>query len=165
MSPDHEREYVEYASARLSAVHRAAYLLTGDPHRADDLVQATMTRLYRHWRRVRAMDNIDGYVHRILTRQFLDERRLRWSRVVLAHFTPEPAAPAGFAFEDREVVRTALRRLPPGQRAVLVLRFLCDMSVEDTAAVLRCSTGNVKSQTSRGIEAMRHLLEGADRAR
>ena len=62
------------------------------------------------------------------------------------------------------MVRTALRKLPKGQRAVLVLRFLCDLSVEETAAAMRCSTGNVKSQTSRALEAMRNLLPSRSQA-
>ena len=60
--------------------------------------------------------------------------------------------------EDADAVRSLLRRLPPGQRAVLVLRFLCDMSIDDTAVVLRCSAGNVKAQTSRGLESLREVM-------
>jgi RNA polymerase sigma factor (sigma-70 family) len=77
--------------------------------------------------------------------------------VLLGRAAPERAAPDQPAFEADNLY-TTLRNLPRGQREVLVLRFLCDLSVEDTAAALRCSTGNVKSQTSRGLEAMRRLL-------
>lgn len=164
MNAAEEREYAEYVTARLPALHRAAYLLTGDPHRADDIVQATVTALYLHWRKARAADNIDAYVHRMLTRQFLDEKRLAWSRVLLGWAHRERPAPATLSFEDQDLVRTALRKLPKGQRAVLVLRFLCDLSVEETAAAMRCSTGNVKSQTSRALEAMRHLLPSRSQA-
>jgi len=158
MKAHDEREYVEYVSARLPRLHRAAYLLCGDAHRADDIVQATVTALYRHWGRASAADNIDAYVHRMLTRQYLDEKRLAWSRVLLDRFTPDRATPEGLAYEEQDTVHTALRQLPRGQRAVLVLRFLCDQSIEDTAAALRCSAGNVKAQTARGLEAMRQLL-------
>src|SRR5262245_61536015 len=75
MKAEAEREYVEYVSARLAHLHRAAYLLCGDGHRADDIVQATLTALYRHWDRATAAQNIDAYVHRILVRRFLDEKR------------------------------------------------------------------------------------------
>ena len=164
MKAAEEREYADYVTARLPALHRAAYLLTGDGHRADDIVQATLTALYVHWRKARAADNTDAYVHRMLTHQFLDEKRLSWSRVLLGWPHHDPPAPVSPSFEDHLLVHTALRKLPKGQRAVLVLRFLCDLSVEDTAAAMRCSTGNVKSQTSRALEAMRSLLPSRSQA-
>lgn len=162
MKAEDEREFAEYFTARLPHLLRAAYLLTGDAHRADDVVQAALTALYRHWAKVKAADNVDAYVQRVLVRQFLDEKRLAWSRVFLSRSLPDrPAAPAE-PFEVQDLVHTALRKLPRGQRAVLVLRFLCDQSVEDTALALRCSTGNVKSQTARALGAMRELLASAD---
>jgi RNA polymerase sigma-70 factor (sigma-E family) len=160
-----DREYVEYVSARLPALHRAAYLLCGDGHRADDIVAATTMVLYRHWRRAREADNVDAYVHRILVRKFLEERRLHWARVRLMPDLPEQRRPGlapdpapERAVEQRDLLRDALARLSRPQRTVLVLRFACDMSVEDVATVLRCSTGNVKSHTSRGLAAMRRRL-------
>jgi RNA polymerase sigma-70 factor (sigma-E family) len=153
-------DYVEYVSGRLPALQRAAFLLCGDAHRADDIVQATITALYVNWRRASRADNIDGYVHRILVRQFIDEKRSRWSRVRLMRHPPEPApAPDSPGPETRDAVVDALRRLPPRQRTVLVLRFLCDLSVVDTAQAMRCSTGNVKSQTARALAAIRPLLD------
>src|SRR5262249_1631174 len=128
MNAAEEREYAEYVTARLPALHRAAYLLTGDAHRADDIVQATVTALYLNWRKASAADNTDAYVHKMLTHQFLDEKRLAWSRVLLGWAHREPAACATTSFEDQDLVRTALRKLAKGQRAVLVLRFLCDLS-------------------------------------
>jgi RNA polymerase sigma-70 factor (sigma-E family) len=158
MRVDEENEYTAYVAARLARWHKTAYLLCGDGHRADDVVQATVTTLYRHWRRAAAADNIDAYVHRMLVRHFLNERRHGWSRVLLSERLPDRSVGFTSGYEDREIVRTALATLPRGQRAVLVLRFLCDLSVDDTAAALGCSTGNVKAQTSRGIEAMRARL-------
>jgi RNA polymerase sigma-70 factor (sigma-E family) len=153
-------DYVEYVSGRLPALHRAAYLLCGDAHRADDIVQATITALYVNWRRAERADNIDAYVHRILVRQFIDEKRSRWSRVWLMGHPPEPPpAPEPSAPDLRDAVVDALRRLPPRQRTVLVLRFLFDLSVVDTAQAMQCSTGNVKSQTVRALAAIRPLLE------
>ncbi|MEU8819881.1 sigma-70 family RNA polymerase sigma factor [Actinoplanes sp. NPDC048796] len=138
-------------------LHRTAYLLCGDGHRADDIVQATLTALYVNWKRAAAADNIDAYVHRILLRRYFDDRRTRWSRVRLGDV---PAAVTAVAaaderVEDRDELVTALRSLPKGQRAVLVLRFLDDLSVEDTARALGCSAGNVKSQSARGLAALR----------
>src|SRR4051794_21481993 len=109
---DRDREYVDYVSARLPALHRAAYLLCGDPHRADDIVSATTTSLYRHWHRVREADNVDAYVHRTLVRKYADERRMRWARVLLTDRIPERAhgrdGPDDSRVEERDSLRSAL---------------------------------------------------------
>lgn len=163
MRADHEREYVEFVTARLAQLHRAAYLLCGDAHRADDLVQVTVTKLYTRWGQARNADNLDGYVHRMLVRVFIDERRLAWSRVRLVHNTPEVPnrqPNQGHAdVETRDVVVRALNRLPVGQRTAVVMRYLCDMSVQEVAETMRCSTGNVKSQTARGLALLREVLK------
>jgi RNA polymerase sigma-70 factor (sigma-E family) len=156
---DRDRECAEYVSARLKALHRAAYLLCGDAHRADDIVAATVMDLYRHWHRVRQADNVDAYVHRSLVRRFGQERRLRWARVLLTDRVPDRAATRpGSGVEDRQVLRDALARLTTAQRTVLVLRYFCDLPVEEVARVLRCSEGNVKSHSSRGLAALREVL-------
>ncbi|MEH1129549.1 SigE family RNA polymerase sigma factor [Micromonospora sp. CPCC 206061] len=160
MRVDDTQDYVEFVSARLARWHRAAYLLCGDEHRADDLVQTTVTKLYVHWKRARAADNLDGYVHRMLVRAFIDERRLAWSKVWLMSATPERHGAGDTGVEDRDLVVRALDALPKGQRTVLVMRFLCDMPVEEVAAAMRCSTGNVKAQTSRGLATLRERLGG-----
>lgn len=162
------RDFEEYVSTRLPALHRAAYLLCGDADRADDIVQNTVTKLYRRWRIAREAENLDGYVHRILTRTFIDEKRLSWSRVRLmgrpwgsqeanqwGMSGTVPGNPPQDQVDERRSVVDALRRLAPGQRAVIVLRFLCDMSVEEVATTLGCSEGTVKSQTSRGLVVLR----------
>ncbi|GIH19598.1 SigE family RNA polymerase sigma factor [Rugosimonospora africana] len=158
MRSETQREYVDYVTARLPHLKRAAYLLCGDSDRADDIVQATVTALYVHWQRATTVDNLDGYVHRMLVRRYLDEKRHRWSRVVLTETLPDRGVAPADGVEDSDLVSSALRRLAPGQRAVLVLRFLCDLSVEDTAAALRCSQGNVKAQTARALDALRSLM-------
>lgn len=154
----HEHEYLAYVQERGPWLRKVAYLLAQDWHTADDLVQAAITQLYVNWARVRAADNIDGYARRVLVNTFLGERRSRWwSRVLLLPRTPErPMAEVDQA--DRFTVRAALCQVPPRQRAVLVLRYYCDLSVQETADVLHCSTGTVKSQTSHGLAALRRLL-------
>jgi RNA polymerase sigma-70 factor (sigma-E family) len=151
-------EYVEYVAARVPALRRLAYVLTGDGHRADDLVQQTITTLYVKWHRARNADNLDAYVRTMLIRTFIDERRLAWAKVRLFRETPEPAPVIENGTEDREVIRAALRRLPRRQRAVLVLRFFYDLSVDEVARSLDCSPGTVKSHTSRGLTALRGQL-------
>jgi RNA polymerase sigma-70 factor (sigma-E family) len=160
-----DAEYVEYVTARHAWLRRVAYLLCQDWHSADDLVQVAFTRLFTYWSRARRMDNIDGYVRTILVRAFLGERRSAWGRRVVLGETPEAAV----AVSDRDVmldVRQALLAVPPRQRATLVLRFYCDLDVEQAAAALGCSAGTVKSQTAKGLAAMRRVLEpsvgGAD---
>jgi RNA polymerase sigma-70 factor (sigma-E family) len=161
MRAELENEYVHYAGASLARLHRVAFLLCGDAHRADDLVQETLTAMYARWQRVRAADNVDAYVRTMLVRVFLRERRRPWARVWLGH-TPDDVAGSGAtgasAVEDRDALIRALAQVPARQRAVLVLRFLSDMSVEQVAEALRCSPGTVKSQTSHGLLAMRRLM-------
>ncbi|WP_242613594.1 SigE family RNA polymerase sigma factor [Herbihabitans rhizosphaerae] len=157
-----DEQYSEYVSERLPTLRRTAYLLCGDSHRADDIVQAAITRLYLHWRKAQAADNLDAYVRRILVRTFLNEQRRAWiSRVRLTGRpaeTPTPPAPPGPDIETQELLRAALQRVSPRQRAALVLRFLCDLPVAEVAAQLGCSEGNVKSLTANGLTALRRQL-------
>jgi RNA polymerase sigma-70 factor (sigma-E family) len=157
-SPD-ERGYVEYVTARMPALHRTAYLMCGTADLADDVVQSTLTTLFQHWPRICRADNVDAYVHRMLVRKLIDTKRLKWTSVLLMRFTPERPAPApADQPEERDAVMRALATLPRGQRTVIVLRYLCDLSVEETAAALGCSLGNVKSQAARGLVTLRPLL-------
>jgi RNA polymerase sigma-70 factor (sigma-E family) len=140
-------------------MRRLAYLLSGDPHRADDLVQQTFTALYVRWRRARTVDHLDAYVRQMLVRSFLSEkRRAWWSRVDVTDSVPERVSPVGPDLEDRAVLHAALRQVPRRQRAVLVLRFICDLPVADVAQILGCSPGTVKSQTAHGLTALRRRL-------
>ena len=156
-----QADYVEYVEGRLAWLRRLAYLLCQDWHSADDLVQATLTRLFTCWPRAARMDNLDAYVRTILVRTFLGERRSPWfRRVWLAGVQADGAAVC--ADPDAVLdVREALAAIPPRQRATLVLRFYCDLDVEQAASVLGCSAGTVKSQTSKGLAALRQMLEPA----
>jgi RNA polymerase sigma-70 factor (sigma-E family) len=153
--------YREYAMSRLDGLRRTAYLLCGDWHTADDLASTALTRVFRHWRRVSEMDNPDAYLRRTVLRAWLDERRRPWRREHATDLLPEVAAGASAgpeAVADRLTILALLAELPPRRRAVLVLRYFCDLSVEETAEELGCSTGTVKSQTARAIEALRARL-------
>jgi RNA polymerase sigma-70 factor (sigma-E family) len=161
-----ENEYREFVLSRLDRLRRTAYLLCRDWHTADDLVSVTLARLYRHWGRAREAASLDAYVRTILTRAWLDERRRPWRREEPTDTPPERPRddpPAGGA--DRSDLAALLTALPPRQRAVIVLRFYCDLSVAETAELLKISEGTVKSQSARGLEILRaasprQLLEG-----
>jgi RNA polymerase sigma-70 factor (sigma-E family) len=152
--------YREYVSARLEPLRRTAYLLCGDWHTADDLVSVALTKLFRHWRRVSVMDNIDAYVRRMLLNGWLDERRRPWRREHSTGDMPDRAV-VGPDSAQRLALMTYLNELPPRRRAVLVLRYFCDLSVEETAEAMSCSTGTVKSQTARALDTLRLRLAGA----
>lgn len=161
MKPVEEQEYREFVAARMEPLRRTAYLLCRDWHTADDLVSITIGKLYRHWRRVRAADNVDAYVRGVLTHAWLDERRRPWRREAPAAALPDrPSSwPGGAAVGDRLMLLDLLAQLPPRRRAVVVLRFYCDLSVDQTADILRISAGTVKSQAARGLQALRLLAE------
>ncbi|GAA2385619.1 SigE family RNA polymerase sigma factor [Dactylosporangium salmoneum] len=160
MKVDEERRYVEYVAARLPWIRKVAFLLCQDWHRADDIAQAAITRLYLHWRRADGADSLDAYVRTMVVRVFLSERRSGWaSRVDLRAEPQDRPGPADDDPAMRLAVRRALAEVPPRQRAALVLRYYCDLSVEDAAEALGCSTGTVKSQTARGLEALRRALD------
>ena len=159
--PEHEREFTEYVAARQDVLRRSAFLLCRDLHHADDLVQTAITKLYLAWPRARAADSLDAYAHTVLVRVFLDEQRRGWWRVRLLERSPDRPARAP-DLEGRLDVRAALGRLTPRQRAVLVLRFYQDLSIEQAALALGCSAGTVKSQTSRALAALRAALDAGD---
>jgi RNA polymerase sigma-70 factor (sigma-E family) len=146
----------------MTALRRVAYLLCQDWHRADDLVQVAITKLYANWHRASVMDHTEAYVRTILVREYLSERRSSWARrVTLDGVVPERAG----AQPDRDAaldMNAALAGLPPRQRATIVLRFYCDLTVEQVADVLGCTPGTVKSQTAKGLGALRLALESSE---
>ena len=154
-----DAEFTEFVAARMAALRRVAYLLCQDWYRADDLVQVAITRLYANWHRASVMDHAEAYVRTILVREYISERRSGWARrVSLDGGMPERAG----AQPDRDIaldVQAALAGLPPRQRATIVLRFYCDLTVDQVAEVLGCTPGTVKSQTAKGLGALRLALE------
>ncbi|WP_405062768.1 SigE family RNA polymerase sigma factor [Kribbella sp. NBC_01505] len=158
MRAQEEQQYVDYVTARLPELRRLAGSLCKDGDRADDIVQTAITKLYVHWHKAQSADNLDAYVRTIVVRTFLNERRLRWSKVKLVDEPIERPAPGGREVETRLVVAEALDRIPPKVRTVLVLRFLYDLSVREVAATLGCPENTVKSHTSRGLIQLRRQL-------
>ncbi|MEV4462284.1 SigE family RNA polymerase sigma factor [Micromonospora echinofusca] len=153
-----EDEYRQFVGARLDHLRRTAYLLCRDWHTADDLVSITLGKLYRAWPRVRAAENVDAYVRQVLTRAWLDERRRPWRRERSTDEVPDDAAPDSEPdLADRELLLDLIGKLPERRRAVVVLRYYCDLSVEETAQILGITTGTVKSQAARALESLRLL--------
>jgi RNA polymerase sigma-70 factor (sigma-E family) len=162
VDPEAERDYGDFVVARSQALCRMAYLLCGDWHRAEDAVQTALAKLYVSWQRIRDRGAVDGYVRRVVVTTLIDEGRLaRFRREALPGRLPEPAHGADLAGTtgDRLAVLAALARVPPRQRAVLVLRYWEDQSVEQVAELLGCSPGTVKSQSARGLQTLRELLD------
>jgi RNA polymerase sigma-70 factor (sigma-E family) len=163
MRSGEEQLYLEYVTGRERWLRRIAYRLSGDRHQAEDLVQQVLVDLYANWAKARRADTMDGYVRRMVVHAWLRESRRFWSRRV--HPVAEP--PEGATTDADPGVRLdvlrALARLTPRQRAVLVLRFWEGLPVADTGAALRCSEGNVKSQTARSLAALRRLLPDYER--
>ena len=164
MSSGGHPEFLAFVRGRAGSLRRSAYLLCGDAHQADDLVQEALTTVYSRWARVSQADNVDAYVQRILVRTFINERRRGWWKVRLFGAAAPDEPQPGAGLEEREVLRAALSRLTSKQQAVLVLRFLCDRSVADVAVLLGCSEGTVKSQTSHALTAMRKILDSREPA-
>jgi RNA polymerase sigma-70 factor (sigma-E family) len=150
-------DYVAYVSARLPALKLLAYHLCGNEHRAEDLVQETITRVYMKWSRVAAADRMDQYVNSIMVRTHIDEARRGWLKVRLLDSPPEQRTEER-PYEDRAIVHQALAGLPARQRAAVVLRYLYDLPIDEVAAILGCSTGTVKSQTNAAIGKLRSVL-------
>jgi RNA polymerase sigma-70 factor (sigma-E family) len=157
MSAADEGAFRAYAVTRRPALRRTAFLLCGDWHQADDLVQATMVKLYVAWPRIRSSEPPDGYTHRILVRCYLDERRRPWRRESPVEMVADIGAPVNPTDELLDL-RAALGQLPRRQRATLLMRFWLDASVAQTADALGCSEGTVKSQTARAVTTLRGLL-------
>ncbi|MET9735183.1 SigE family RNA polymerase sigma factor [Streptomyces sp. NPDC006458] len=145
-----------FARTSQRRLYRTAYLLCGDPETARDLTQTTLAKLFQHWRRASAADHIGAYAQTVLTRTYLAERRRRM-RDLLAHSRPGPR-PASEQADLRVTLMSALAELPPRARAMVVLRYWEDQSVESVAELLNCSASTVKSQCSRSLAKLRTQL-------
>src|SRR4051794_1462728 len=143
---DRDTAFAEYFAARSDAMRGTAFLLCGDWHRAEDLTQVAFTKLYVAWNRVGRHEVLDGYVRRTLVRTYLDDRRLGWWRRVRTSDTPPEPAVVDTGPEERVAVLAALGAVPARQRAVLVLRYWEDLSVDETAELLGCSAGTPKKR-------------------
>jgi RNA polymerase sigma-70 factor (sigma-E family) len=161
VGPDEDAEFVAFVLAAQPRLRRTAYLICGDWHRAEDIVQTALAQMHSRWARLSAGEGPGGYVHRAVVNAAIDERRRPWRRERPTDVLPEKGAwpDDGLTAE----VIAALAALPTRQRAVVVLRYVEDLDVEATARLLDVSPGTVKSQSAKALAALRTLLTtGAD---
>jgi RNA polymerase sigma-70 factor (sigma-E family) len=154
---DEERHFREFAAGYWQHLVRTGYLLCGNWHTAEDLTAATFVKLFVRWRRAGQVEHLPSFARQVLVRTFLDQRRLARSGELPVADLPDRPLPAIDAEQDLDL-RQALAAMPPGRRAVLVLRYWEDLDVTETARLLGLSIGTVKSQASRGLAQLRELL-------
>jgi RNA polymerase sigma-70 factor (sigma-E family) len=162
---DRDQEYVEFVETASPSLRRTAFLICGDRHKADDIVQETLYKLYLSWPKVRRAENPFAYVRRMIVNAAYDGGRRPWRREVSVAEMPDQADRRDFAagHADHNEVLEALRGLGPRQRACVVLRYYEDLSIEQTAELLGCSEGTVKSQAARGLSTLRQAIDQARR--
>jgi RNA polymerase sigma-70 factor (sigma-E family) len=154
-----DTDYREFASARARQLFRLAFLMCGDWHEAEDLVQTTLASLFVAWKRVRRRNSMDTYARTVLVNAFLSQRRLKRSRELpIAQFA-DKSAPAVDA-DLRLTLVAALQQLPPRSRAVVVMRYVEDRSIESVAELMGATPAAVKCLNTRGLAQLRELLSG-----
>ncbi|MBA2956011.1 SigE family RNA polymerase sigma factor [Nocardioides sp. MAH-18] len=158
-----DAEFAEFATAGRARLRSTAYLLCGDWDRASDHVQEGLIRTYVAWPRLVRNGGELAYARKAVVSAFLDASRKRSSTERPAAEHPDQASGEDVAASvvDRAALMAALARLPGRQRACVVLRYFEELDVRETAHVLRCSEGTVKSQTSRALASLRSMLDDA----
>jgi RNA polymerase sigma-70 factor (sigma-E family) len=154
------QDFAAFVAARSGALIRVAYVLTGDQHAAEDLLQSALTRAAAHWGRIHTAP--EAYVRQIMYREQVSwwRRRARRPETAMAQPPEPPAGAPAASVEDRLAVQDALRALPARKRAVLVLRYLEDLPERQVAEILGCSVGTVRSQTHKAIAQLTFQIWG-----
>ena len=150
--------FSEFVGARQTHLRRIAYALCGDWHRADDLLQTALTKLYLAWPRIRHEGGEEAYCRQIMVRANIDESRRPWRRERPSDRLPERPAHEPTPVEERSALFEALQALPAQQRKVVVLRHWLGLSVRETADELGITEGTVKSHSSRGLASLEQVL-------
>ena len=152
-------DFADYAVTARPRLRRQAFLLCGDWHEADDLVQDTLDVMYRRWPDLKRPTGLHGYAQKVLVHRFISaRRRLRWQREIPYAEPPHQLQTYHDTMDLRVSLLAHLRRLPPRQRTVIVLRFWEDLSIEQTAAAMGISPGTVASQNHKAMAALRSSL-------
>jgi RNA polymerase sigma-70 factor (sigma-E family) len=152
------RDFTEFVAARSVELIGLAYVLTGDQHAAEDLLQSALIKVAARWGRIRSSP--EGYVRRIMYHEQVDSwrRGARRPETTMAQVPEPPAGDLPVSVETRLALQEALMALPPGKRAVLALRYLEDLPESQVAEILGCSVGTVRSQTCKAIALLRLAL-------
>lgn len=157
-------DFEDFVAARGDSLVRFAMMLCGDPHRAEDLVQTALARVYPRWGRVSAMDQPVAYLKTVLVHDHLRWWRRRSSgELPVAELREVPTADPSTALAARDAAWRLLGRLPRQQRAVLVLRYYEDLPDTEIAAILRCKPASVRSLASRALATLREALPHLDK--
>ena len=155
---DRDAAFTEFVLARRTHLRRVAFAICGDWHRAEDILQTALVKLYVAWPRVQRDGREEAYVRQIIVRANIDEHRRPWRREQPGLDGYDVATSEGASLEDRSELFEALQQLPPMQRRTVVLRHWLGLSVEKTATELGISQGTVKSHSSRGLERLQDVL-------
>jgi RNA polymerase sigma-70 factor (sigma-E family) len=163
-----DEEFQGFVVGRWPRLLRTAFLLTGEQHAAEDLVQSTLEQVYVAWRRVGSADDPEAYVRRVMVNAHARRHRKRLKEFLaprddsgLAREVADTGDRIAQA-EDRGALLTALAKLPPRQRTAVVLRYWEDLTETQTAQAMGCSVGTVKSSAARGIAKLRAIPGLAD---
>ncbi|TQL69539.1 RNA polymerase sigma-70 factor (sigma-E family) [Nocardioides albertanoniae] len=155
--PPTQQQFDEFAQVAWPRLYRTAYLLVGDHASAEDLVQTALAKTFGSWGRVRTLEAAPAYARQVLFNTAMTWfRKASWNREHPTEVLPDPGHESDPT--TRSVLLDAVAALPPRQRAVVVLRFYEDLDVRRTAALLGCSEGTVKSQTSSALDKLRTIL-------
>jgi RNA polymerase sigma-70 factor (sigma-E family) len=161
-------EFQGFVVSRWPRLMRTAYLLTGEQHAAEDLVQTTLEQAFVAWRKGGSADDPDAYVRRVMSNAHARKHRRRLKEFLapkddsgLVHEVADTGDVIGQA-EDRIALLTALAQLPPRQREAVVLRYWEDLTETQAAAAMGCSVGTVKSNAAKGIAKLRTIPGLAD---
>jgi len=159
------KDFADFVRRRSDPMLGSAWLLTGgDWALAEDLVQTALSEVWRYWDRVALMDAPEAYAHKAMVNTFLRWRGRRWSGEIASAELPESARDTGGfrRVDTRDTLRRALKELTARQRAVIVLRYYEDRSEAETARIMGCSVGTVKSQAAKAIARLRRVPGLAD---
>jgi RNA polymerase sigma-70 factor (sigma-E family) len=159
-------DFADYVARRRPALLRAAVAIGTDRHSAEDLLHSALARVFVHWPNIRDHRAADAYVRRAMANLNTSWHRQKWrSAEVVTEEVPEPdLSRTGTSYDPsvRQELWPLVMALPPRQRAAIALRYYEGLTEAETAQVLQCSIGTIKSNTSQAMVTLRRLAKTAD---